>query len=59
MIDRQGGDLVFECDSCSETLESETSDFNSAWNRAKREGWRARKIGTEWVHECSHCNTRS
>lgn len=59
MIDRQGGDLVFECDSCSEVMKSEQSDFSSAWNLAKREGWRAKKIGTEWVHECPQCNTRS
>ncbi len=59
MIDRQGGDVVFECDSCDEVLETEQADFNSAWNRAKREGWRARKIGTEWVHECPQCNTRN
>lgn len=56
MIDRQNGDLVFECDECGETFESATSDFNSAWNQAKRDGWRAKKIGTEWVHECQNCH---
>lgn len=56
MIDRQNGDLVFECDTCGETLESGTSDFNSAWNQAKRDGWRAKKVGTEWVHECPNCH---
>ena len=55
MIDRQNGDLVFECDSCGEVLQTETSDFNSAWNQAKRDGWRARKVGTEWAHECPNC----
>ena len=55
MIDRQGGDIVFECDTCGEVLESGTADFGSAWNYAKREGWRARKIGTEWVHACPKC----
>ena len=55
MIDRQGGDIVFECDTCGEVLESGTADFGSAWNHAKREGWRTRKIGTEWVHACSKC----
>ena len=56
MIDRQNGDLVFECDTCGEVLESATSDFNSAWNQAKRDGWRVKKIGTEWVHECPKCH---
>lgn len=57
MIDRQGGNLVFECDSCNETLESATSDFSSAWNQAKRDGWRAKKTGEEWTHECPTCRT--
>jgi len=56
MIDRQNGDVVFECDMCGEVLESATSDFNSAWNQAKRDGWRAKKIGTEWAHECPKCH---
>jgi Fe2+ or Zn2+ uptake regulation protein len=56
MIDRQNGDIVFECDECGEVFESATSDFNSAWNQAKRDGWRVRKIGTEWVHECPNCH---
>jgi len=59
MIDRQNGDLVFECDECGETFESATSDFNSAWNQAKRDGWRVRKIGTEWVHTCSGCSRKN
>jgi len=56
MIDRQGGDIVFECDSYGEVLETAISDFGSAWNQAKRDGWRAKKIGTEWVHECPNCH---
>jgi predicted RNA-binding Zn-ribbon protein involved in translation (DUF1610 family) len=56
MIDRQNGNLVFECDQCGEALESETSDFSFAWNQAKRDGWRAKKIGAEWVHECPNCH---
>lgn len=56
MIDRQHGDIVFECDSCGiETLETKTSDFGAAWKMAKREGWRTRKIGTLWVHSCPQC----
>ena len=55
MIDRQGGDIIFECDSCAEVLESGTSNFDSAWNAAKRIGWRVKKIGNEWVHTCPEC----
>lgn len=39
MIERYpDDDLVFECDTCGETLESGTSDFNATWNQAKRDG---------------------
>ncbi len=66
MIDRQNGDVVFECDTCGEVLESATSDFNSAWNQAKRDGWRAKKLAPiglrgepEWVHECPKCGEKN
>ena len=55
MIGREHNNVVFECDECGEVLEGVTSDFNSAWARAKREGWRVRKIGNEWVHNCPRC----
>lgn len=55
MISREHNNVVFECDQCGEVLEGVTSDFNSAWTRAKREGWRARKIGEDWEHRCPRC----
>lgn len=55
MIDRQDGKILFECDQCDEVWDSGTSDFQEAWAAAKREGWRTRKIGTEWVHACPSC----
>jgi len=57
MIDRQGGKLIFECDSCNETFEwDDEQDFNGAWDAAKRDGWRAKKIANEWIHECPNCH---
>lgn len=56
MIYRQNDDVVFECDACGEVFESEDSDFNSAWNQAQRDGWRVKKIGTDWVHSCGRCD---
>lgn len=53
MIDRQGGKVVVECDSCNETFESEVGEeFAEMWSRAKRDGWRTRKIAGEWLHGC-------
>lgn len=55
MIDRQHGKIIFECDCCPETFESETADFNEAWTAAKAEGWRSKKVAEEWLHSCGKC----
>ncbi len=55
-IDRQYNKTVFECVSCDETFEGEPGEeFADAWASAKREGWRAKKIGEEWVRGCGKC----
>lgn len=55
--DKQHGRFVFTCDSCEEVrFKSEPGDdFNAAWEKAKTEGWRARKIGKDWAHFCPDC----
>lgn len=55
VLDRQHGDVVFECDGCGEVLETDTADFGSALNMLKREGWRARKFDNVWQHYCGAC----
>ncbi len=56
MIDRQGGKIVVECDSCDETIDGPEDDgWEALWSRAKAEGWKARKIGHDWVHGCPEC----
>jgi hypothetical protein len=52
---RNHGDLVFECDRCHDTLESNDSDFGIAWSMAKREGWTVKKVFNEWQHTCPNC----
>ena len=56
MIDRQGGKVLIECDSCDEVFEGEPGDeFSVVWKAAKDDGWRTKKIGDEWVHGCERC----
>ena len=56
MIDRQGGKVLIECDSCSEVYEGEPDEeFAMVWAEAKREGWSTRKIANEWLHGCGKC----
>jgi hypothetical protein len=56
MIDRQrGGKIVFECDACPETFDTETDEFPVALNMIKRDGWHVRKVAGEWMHCCDKC----
>lgn len=55
MIERDGGNIVFHCDECPEVRETGESDFNTAWQSAKRDGWRSFKKGSEWLHSCPSC----
>jgi len=59
MLDRQRGDLIFECDACGDVLETETSNFDSAMNAMRREGWKSMKIKDVWVHNCSSCGRKT
>lgn len=55
MIERHEGQVVFECDACPEELETDEDDFHTALALFKREGWKAEKVGSEWVHTCPSC----
>lgn len=60
MIDRQGGKVLIECDSCDEVCEGEPGEeFPAVWASAKREGWATRKIAGEWLHGCPKCGAPS
>ena len=53
--DRQHGKLIFICDTCSETYEGESGEWNEVWPLAKEEGWKAEKVGLSWDHKCPGC----
>lgn len=50
-IERRKGKVFIVCDTCGE--EKQGTDFHETWGEAKREGWRVRKFGDDWVHGCS------
>lgn len=59
MMDRQRGQYIFECDDCGESLYTECYDFQEALYCMRTNDWTARKVGTDWVHNCgckSHAN---
>lgn len=55
MIDRQGGKILIECDSCAEVFEGDSEEWSEVWPAAQWEGWKSRKIAGEWLHGCPKC----
>ncbi|MDD4891978.1 MAG: hypothetical protein PHU85_18820 [Phycisphaerae bacterium] len=45
------------CDFCLRAPEWYPGEFRQAWDRAKADGWRARKDADSdaWVHSCPDC----
>lgn len=53
-LTRDKGLIVFQCDECHETLETETRSFQEALDLLKAEkDWGMRKLGMEWYHFCT------
>lgn len=53
--DKIKGDIVFICDDCDDTLETETSDFEEANDIRIDSGWRAFRDHSNWMHVCPDC----
>lgn len=50
---RDRGIIIFECNNCGNTLDSETKDFDEALYALKTDGWRFDKSGKEYKHYCN------
>lgn len=52
--EREGGEVVFCCDACSETLETGEDEFDRALTTLRREGWHCHRHAktSEWMHFC-------
>lgn len=59
MIDRQFGEITFECDGCEETFPSGEGEWGDAMSQFRQNGWKAEKIGDDWVHLCPTCKRKS
>jgi hypothetical protein len=58
MIERDRGDIKIICDVCGLVRETGTDEWDVAWQTAKRDGWKAEKVGKDWLHACEDCDTR-
>lgn len=59
MIDRQYGEINFECDACDATIETGESEWADAMAQFRRADWRSEKVGDEWTHLCPACQRRA
>lgn len=56
MIERQYGKIIFICDSCGDSLETDTKDFEEARQRGRDAGIRTFKSRSgAWMNYCSEC----
>jgi hypothetical protein len=55
MMTYEYGDIVFECDGCSELLETGTSSWDGGQSCLHQQGWKAVKVGEGWEHICPDC----
>lgn len=57
-IHRDKGEITFECDGCDETLDTAEEHWPHAQRKFRDDGWRAEKVGADWLHLCAGCQRR-
>lgn len=55
MIRTVKGELIAECDECSEEQPGGTLEFREFINDLKGREWKIKKDGDNWVHLCPTC----
>jgi hypothetical protein len=55
MQTRIHGKIVFECDSCAESLDTQEGQFAEARNALREAEWKSHQRGGIWFHYCDEC----
>ena len=55
MIDKQGKVFHLICDICGEEAECDFMEFQEAVDYKKANGWKAKKLGADWMDCCVDC----
>lgn len=55
MIIREGDDVIFTCDFCSNYIDTSEDDFDIALSDMKGHGWVVFRQAGEWLHKCPAC----
>lgn len=58
MLEREHGDIIWQCDGCGELLDTNTADFDAARNMLTRNQWLTKRASDGWQHFCSDCSKR-
>lgn len=48
-------EIVFECDSCHDLLETDYTGFPDALSILQSSGWSSLKQSSDWAHYCPDC----
>lgn len=55
-LDRIKGSIVFICDTCDDSLDTESQDFIVAREQLRETGWKTfRNQDGDYAHKCSGC----
>lgn len=57
MIIKNGRKYLLQCDYCSNYVE-DFEEFIEAVGYKKANGWKAIRIGTEWIDKCPECQKK-
>ena len=55
MIERLYGDYYACCDGCGRELDGTSEDLDGVRDSMKANGWKIRRIGSDWYDYCPAC----
>ncbi len=55
MIRKERGELIAECNECGDEFPGGVLEWSEFIADLKANGWRIKKDGDEWIHECESC----
>lgn len=57
-LEKDGVTFVAQCDFCPDYTDTDETEFMSAVEKIKQEGWVVFKKGKEWFHKCEACQDK-
>lgn len=54
-VHQEADEIIFECDGCADTLETDTSNWDDALEVLRKDKWKAERKSSGWNHYCLRC----